>query len=30
LVVSIETDKIDADIWTPIANHVGVPIVLQT
>ena len=30
LVVSIETDELDADIWTPIANQVGVPIVIQT
>lgn len=29
LVVSIETDEVDADIWTPIANQVGVPIVIQ-
>ena len=29
LVVSIETDAEDADIWTPVANQVGVPIVIE-
>ena len=26
LIVSIETDAVNADIWTPIAAAVGVPI----
>ncbi|MBI5502705.1 MAG: S8 family peptidase [Deltaproteobacteria bacterium] len=26
LVVSIETDKVDVDVWTPIANLVGIPV----
>ncbi|MEX1363145.1 MAG: S8 family peptidase [Nannocystaceae bacterium] len=26
LVVSIETDAVDVDVWTPIANQVGIPI----
>lgn len=30
LVVSIETDEVDADIWTPIANQVGVPVAVET
>jgi len=29
LVVSIETDDIETDIWTPIANQVGVPIAIE-
>lgn len=27
LIVSIETDAADADIWTPVATQVGVPVV---
>ncbi|RZO49169.1 MAG: S8 family peptidase [Sandaracinaceae bacterium] len=30
LVVSIETDEVDADIWTPVANLVGVPAAIET
>jgi len=30
LVVSIETPGVDADIWTPVAQQVGVPIVVET
>jgi len=30
LVVSIETDEVQADIWTPIANQVGVPVAVET
>jgi hypothetical protein len=30
LVISIETDAVDADIWTPIANQVGVPVVVES
>ena len=26
LIVSIETDAEDVDIWTPVANQVGIPI----
>lgn len=26
LVVSIETDRVDVDIWTPVATQVGVPV----
>ena len=26
LIVSIETDQVDADIWTPIATKVGIPL----
>ena len=29
LIVSIETDATDVDIWTPVANEVGVPIVTE-
>ena len=29
LVVTIETDEVDADIWTPIANQVGIPIAVE-
>ncbi len=29
LVVSIETDAADVDIWTPVANQIGVPIVVE-
>lgn len=29
LVVSIETDAVDADIWTPVANEVGIPIEVE-
>ena len=29
LVVSIETEASDADIWTPVANQVGVPVVVE-
>ncbi|EGV20713.1 S8 family peptidase [Thiocapsa marina] len=29
LVVSIETDEVDADIWTPIANQLGVPVAVE-
>lgn len=30
LVVSIETPGVDADIWTPVARQVGVPVVVET
>lgn len=30
LVVSIETPGVEADIWTPVAQQVGVPVVLET
>jgi len=30
LIVSIETDAADVDIWTPVATQVGVPIVVET
>jgi hypothetical protein len=30
LVVSIETDEVDADVWTPIANQVGVLVAVET
>lgn len=30
LIVSIETDVVDADVWTPIAQEVGVPIEIET
>jgi len=30
LIVSIETDAVDADIWTPIANQVGVPVAVES
>jgi hypothetical protein len=30
LVVSIETPGVETDIWTPVAQQVGVPIVLET
>lgn len=30
LVVSIETPGVDTDIWTPVAQQVGVPIVIET
>jgi hypothetical protein len=30
LVVSIETPGVDADIWTPVAQQVGVPLVVAT
>ncbi len=30
LVVSIETPGVDTDIWTPVAQQVGVPIVVET
>jgi hypothetical protein len=30
LIVSIETEAQDADIWTPIATQVGIPIETQT
>ena len=30
LVVSIETPEVDTDIWTPVAQEVGVPIVVET
>ncbi|NJL26471.1 MAG: S8 family peptidase [Thermoanaerobaculia bacterium] len=30
LLVSIETDAVDTDIWTPIAFQVGVPVGLET
>lgn len=30
LVVTIETDEIDADLWTPIANQVGVITAIET
>jgi hypothetical protein len=28
LVVSIETPDVEADIWTPVAQQVGVPVVV--
>jgi hypothetical protein len=30
LVVSIETPEVDADIWTPVAQQVGIPIEIET
>lgn len=30
LVVSIETPGVDTDIWTPVAQQVGLPIVIET
>ncbi|MGB1017164.1 MAG: S8 family peptidase, partial [Nannocystaceae bacterium] len=30
LIVSIETDAVDADVWTPIAQEVGLPIAIET
>jgi hypothetical protein len=30
LVVSIETPGVDADIWTPVAQQVGLPIAIET
>lgn len=30
LVVSIETPGVEADIWTPVAQQVGVPVVVET
>lgn len=30
LVVTIETDEVNADIWTPIANQVGIPVLVET
>ena len=30
LVVSIETPGVETDIWTPVAQQVGVPVVLET
>lgn len=30
LVLSIETQAVDADIWTPVAQQVGVPIAIET
>jgi hypothetical protein len=30
LVISIETDAVDADIWRPIANQVGVPVAVES
>lgn len=30
LVVSIETPEVEADVWTPVAQQVGVPIVVTT
>jgi hypothetical protein len=30
LIVSIQTDEVDTDIWTPIANQVGVPVPVET
>jgi len=30
LVVTIETSAVDADIWTPIANQVGIPLAVET
>ncbi len=30
LVVSIETPDVDADIWTPVAQQAGVPVVIET
>lgn len=30
LVVSIETDEVEADIWTPVATQVGVPVAIET
>lgn len=29
LIVSIETDAVDADVWTPIAQEVGVPVEIE-
>lgn len=29
LIVSIETDAADVDIWTPVANQVGVPVEIE-
>jgi hypothetical protein len=30
LIVSIETPQQDVDIWTPVAQEVGIPIVIET
>jgi hypothetical protein len=30
LVISIETDAVDADIWTPIANQVDVSVAVES
>lgn len=30
LVVSIETPGVDADVWTPVAHQVGLPITIET
>jgi hypothetical protein len=30
LIVSIETDEENVDIWTPVAQQIGVPIVIET
>src|SRR5690606_41389180 len=29
LIVSIETDAADVDIWTPVANQIGVPVEVE-
>lgn len=29
LIVSLETDEVDADIWTPIADQIGVPVTVD-
>lgn len=30
LVVSIETPSVEADLWTPVAQQVGVPVAIET
>jgi hypothetical protein len=30
LVVSLETPGVETDIWTPVAQQVGVPVVIET
>jgi hypothetical protein len=30
LIVSVETPTVEADIWTPVAQQVGVPILIET
>jgi hypothetical protein len=30
LIVSIETPESDVDIYTPVANQIGVPVVIET
>jgi len=30
LIVSLETPNVQADLYTPVANQIGIPIVIET